>query len=231
MNSNPLVSTIISVYNCEHYLAEAIKSVFVQTYRPIEVIVVDDGSTDKSADIARSYNGIHYIYQSNQGAAVARNTGITHAHGEFIAFLDADDMWVPHKLTMQVEYLFNHPAVGYTVGRIQNFNCLGNNSNSQARQSSLEKEQIGLITMVARKTVFEQVGGFDPSYRIGSDFEWVVRAKDAGISMVILPEILLHRRIHDSNLSHQTQARCTSLLRMFKESINRKDSRNDNNGK
>jgi GT2 family glycosyltransferase len=81
--------------------------------------------------------------------------------------------------------------------------------------------------MVARKTVFEQVGGFDPSYRIGSDFEWVVRAKDAGISMVILPDILLHRRIHDSNLSHQTQSRYASFLRMFKESIDRKNQISD----
>ena len=178
MNNNPLVSTIISVYNSEHYLAEAIESVFAQSYRPIELIVVEDGSKDRSADRARSYKGIHYIYPSHQGAAVARNKGITHAQGEFIAFLDADDMWAPYKLSMQVEYLFNHPAVGYTIGRIQNFNSLGGNSRSQVRQSSLEKEQIGLITMVARKTVFDQVGGFDQSYRIGSDFEWVVRSKD-----------------------------------------------------
>lgn len=227
MNSNPLVSAIISVYNGEHYLAKAIESVFAQTYRPIEVIVVDDGSTDKSADVARSYKGIQYIYQSNQGVAVARNAGLNAAQGEFIAFLDADDIWVPHKLRIQVEYLFEHPAVGYTIGKIQNFNCPGNNSRSQVKESSLEKEQAGLITMVARKTVFEQVGGFDPSYRIGSDFEWVVRAKDAGISMVILSEILLHRRIHDSNLSHQTQARYASLLRMFKESIDRKVQMSD----
>jgi len=227
MNSNHLVSAIISVYNGEHYLAKAIESAFAQTYRPIEVIVVDDGSTDKSADIARSYKGIQYIYQSNQGVAVARNAGLNAAQGEFIAFLDADDIWVPNKLRIQVEYLFEHPAVGYTVGRIQNFNYPGNDSSSQVKESSLEKEQAGLITMVARKTVFEQVGGFDPSYRIGSDFEWVVRAKDAGISMVILPEILLHRRIHDSNLSHQTQARYASLLRMFKESIDRKDQISD----
>lgn len=227
MNSNPLVSVIISVYNCEHYLAEAIESVFVQTYRPIEVIVVDDGSTDKSADIARSYNGVHYIYQSNQGAAVARNTGIAHAQGKFIAFLDADDMWVPHKLRMQAEYLFEHPHIGYTFGKLQNFFDPEVSLSPWVRKSLLEMDLIALMTIVARKTVFEQLGGFNPSYRIGSDFEWVLRAKDAGIFMVILPEILLHRRIHDSNLSHQTQSRYASLLRMFKESIDRKNQISD----
>jgi GT2 family glycosyltransferase len=75
------------------------------------------------------------------------------------------------------------------------------------------------MTLVARRAVFEQVGGFDPDYRIGSDFEWFTRAKDAGIPMAILPRVLLYRRIHDSNLSCQPQARCASLLRMFQASI------------
>jgi len=228
--SSPLVSVIIPVHNCERYLPKAIQSVLAQTYRPIEVIVVDDGSSDNSAEIARSYQEIHYIYQPNQGPAVARNAGLAVAQGEFIAFLDADDRWVPDKLKIQIEYLFEHPHVGYTIGRIQNFYDPGINSVPQVRRSSLEKEQIGLITMVARKTVFKKVGGFDPSYRVGSDFEWVARAKDAGISMEILPEILLHRRIHDCNLSHQTQARCASLLRIFKSSIDRQRTGSDRNG-
>jgi glycosyltransferase involved in cell wall biosynthesis len=219
-----LVSVIIPVYNCELYLAEAIESVFNQTYRPIEVIIVDDGSTDKSADVASSYKEIHYIYQSNQGTAVARNSGLAAAQGEFIAFMDADDRWVPHKLRMQVEYLLEHPNIDYTIGGMQNFYDPEIIALSKIIKSSLEKEQINLMTMVARKTLFDQLGGFDPSYRIGEDLEWIIRAKDAGISMVILPEILLYRRIHNSNLSHQTKARCANLLRMFKASVDRQRS-------
>jgi len=219
--NDPLVSVIIPVHNCERYLAEAIESVLAQTYRPIEVVVVDDGSTDNSADIARSYQEIHYIYQPHQGVAAARNVAIAAAQGEFIAFLDADDRWPSDKLRVQVEYLIEHPHVGYTISRLQNFLAPGVNLPPRVKKSLLERDQIGLMTLVARRTVFEQVGGFDPGYRVGSDFEWFTRATDAGIPTAILPRVLLYRRIHDSNLSSQPQTRAASLLRMFKASIDR----------
>ena len=216
-----MVSVIIAVYNSEQYLAEAIESALAQTYRPTEVIVVDDGSTDQTANIARSYKELQYIYQPNQGVAVARNRGLEAAQGEFIAFLDADDMWVPNKLRLQVRYLVDHPHIGGTIGRMQNFLDPGVTVSQQAKSVLFEREHVGLMTLVARKTVFEQAGGFDPSYRVGSDFEWFTRAKDTGILMAILPEILLHRRIHDSNLCSDTPAVVSSLLRMFKSSIDR----------
>lgn len=90
--NRPLVSVIIPVYNGEHYLSFAIRSVLQQDYYPFEIIVVDDGSTDKSGNIARSFKEVHYIYQPNHGVAVARNVGVTAAQGEFIAFLDQDDL-------------------------------------------------------------------------------------------------------------------------------------------
>ena len=216
-----MVSIIIAVYNGERYLAEAIESALAQTYRPTEVIVVDDGSTDQTANIARSYKEVQYIYQPNQGVAVARNRGLEAAQGEFIAFLDADDIWVPDKLGMQVRYLIDHPHIGGTIGRCQNFLDPGVTVSPQAESVLLDREYMALMTLVARKTVFEQAGGFDSSYRVGSDFEWFVRAKDAGIPMASLPEILLHRRIHDSNLSSDTPAVRSGFLRMFKSSIDR----------
>ena len=97
----PLVSVIVPVYNGEHYLSFAIHSILRQDYHPSEVIVVDDGSTDNSANIARSFKEVRYIHQSNQGVAMARNVGIAAARGEFIAFLDADDLWTPNKLSIQ----------------------------------------------------------------------------------------------------------------------------------
>ena len=102
MQKQPLVSVIIPVYNREKFLAEAIDSVLAQTYRPIEIIVIDDGSTDKSGEIARSYAETKYIYQDNQGVSVARNIGVDAAQGEFLAFLDSDDMWLHNKLETQI---------------------------------------------------------------------------------------------------------------------------------
>ena len=216
-----LVSIIIPVYNGEKYLAEAIDSVLEQTYHPFEIIVIDDGSTDNSVDIARSYKEVIYIYQSHQGVAVARNNGITSAQGMFIAFQDADDIWLPNKLEVQVKYLLEHPDVEYTICRQQNFKDLGIDLSAKGTKSDLSKGKINLMDLVARKTVFEKVGSFNPDYQVGADFDWFIRAKDAGIPNIILPEFLRHRRIHDSNVSQQIQDRRTNLLRMFKESIDR----------
>src|SRR4029079_2498347 len=109
-DENPLVSVIVPVYNGERYLREALESVFAQTYRAIEVIVVDDGSPDDSGTIGQSFPEVRYIHQTNQGVAAARNNGIEAARGEFFAFLDQDDLWVPEKLNVQVEYFLGHPA-------------------------------------------------------------------------------------------------------------------------
>jgi len=100
--SRPLVSVVIPVYNAEPFLREALDSVLAQDYEPFEVIVVDDGSTDGSGTIARSYPEVRYLRQENQGPAVARNAGIAAAQGEFLAFFDADDVMLPNKLSVQV---------------------------------------------------------------------------------------------------------------------------------
>ena len=109
----PGVSVVIPVYNGEQYLADAIQSVRDQTYQNVEVIVVDDGSTDESADVAKKFGeAIRYVHQSNGGVGKARNTGIAAARGAYLAFLDQDDLWLPDKLAVQVAYLDSHPEVG-----------------------------------------------------------------------------------------------------------------------
>jgi glycosyltransferase involved in cell wall biosynthesis len=222
MGKNELVSVIIPVYNYEKYLASAIESVLNQSYQPLELIVVDDGSTDKSAAIAQSYKEVHYISQTNQGVAAARNTGIAAACGMFMAFLDADDTWPERKLQIQVGYLREHPSVMFTIAKINNVPEPGLNIQPQALQSILKSDQIGMATMVARKNVFDKIGSFDSRYQVGEDLEWLTRAKDEGILMVILPEVLLHRRIHNSNMSiKQPQACNKARLQIIKESIAR----------
>src|SRR6476660_1471039 len=111
----PLVSVIIPVYNGTCYLRAALESVFAQTYRPFEVIVVDDGSLDDSGVIAQSFDDVRYIHQENQGVAAARNNGIEVARGEFLAFLDQDDLWTPEKLKLQMGHLLSDPELGYTL--------------------------------------------------------------------------------------------------------------------
>ena len=220
---NELVSIIIPIYNYGHFLAEAIDSVMAQTYRPIEVIVVDDGSTDNTANIATSYPDIQYIYQPNQGVSVARNTGISKARGRFIAFLDADDTWHPDKLKIQIQHLRENPNIGYNICKIKNYLEPEINRDPRIISALYGYDQIGGFTIVCTKSIFELVGGFDPRYKAGEDFDWFTRAKDKGIAMAIVPDILLNRRIHNNNLSYQNpQEWLPRRVQIIKESIERK---------
>lgn len=110
MNQEALVSVIIPVHNCERYLAEAIRSALAQSYGALEIIIVDDGSTDASGTVAKQFEGdVQYYYQERLGAAAARNQGINLAKGEYFSFLDSDDIWVPEKLKIQMEVLERSP--------------------------------------------------------------------------------------------------------------------------
>lgn len=218
-----VVSVVIPVYNGERYLAAALDSVFRQNYRPIEVMVVDDGSNDTSAEIAHSLAEVRYFYQANQGVAVARNVGIANASGDLIAFLDQDDMWATNKLRSQVDYLLTHPEVGYVLARQQTFLEPGADPPSWLKKELLITDSVAFLpgALLVRKEILHQVGGFEPRFRIDNDSEWFFRARDAGVPMAILPEILLYRRIHGSNQTSQTRSG-GPLLRIVKESLDRR---------
>ena len=219
-----LVSVVIPVYNGERYLAAAINSVLRQDYGPLEIIVVDDGSIDRCAEIAKSFQGVKYTYQENQGHAAARNTGIASAIGDFIGFLDADDLWTPEKISKQVDRLKQHPSTGYVISKMRYFLEPGVETPKSVRADSFTKDHIAFVpsALLVRRSVLHQIGGFDASYRHGNDSDWFFRAKDAGIQMEILPEVLLKRRIHASNLSHEILAMQSELLRVVRTSIARK---------
>lgn len=220
----PLVSTVVPVYNGERYLATALDSIFQQDYRPLEVIVVDDGSTDRSAEIAQSYQGLSYIYQSNAGVAVARNTGIAAARGEFIAFLDQDDWWAPNKLRLQVAALREHLAAGYALAREQIHLEPGIGWPAWIRREAVLNGELICLpgTWLVRRTVFDQIGAFDPRYVLGCDTEWLVRARDAGITRIVVPEVLLYWRIHDANESYKQRVSRIEFFRILKSTIDRK---------
>ena len=116
MSSAPLVSVIVAVHNGERFLRPALESLFAQDHEPFEVVFVDDGSQDGSADIAREFPDLRYMYQENQGLAAARNAGLRLARGELVAYLDDDDLLPPHKLSRQVRYLVENPDVGCVLG-------------------------------------------------------------------------------------------------------------------
>ena len=225
--SMPLVSVIIPVYNGERFLKEAIESVLQQSYHPVETIVVNDGSTDNSAQIAASYKTTRTIDQSNQGQAAALNAGVLNSKGSLIAFLDADDLWPQDKLSLQVEYLREHPEVDFVIGQMFNFLNTGITKFQPKTMDTARKEYVAMAlgAILARKEIFQKIGLFDPKYKRAKDVDWFIRAKEAGIQMAIIQKTLLYRRIHETNKSHGIKLRQHEFLRAVKSSIDRKRNR------
>ena len=204
MSANPLVSCVMPVYNGETYLAEAIRSVLAQTYSPIEIIVVDDGSTDGSPLILAGFGrNVLTVQQRNAGPAAARNRGIAEANGEYIAFLDADDLWVPTKTAVQMRHFAETPDLGVSTSLMQNFWMEELRDEAErARDSEMARPQPGPSqTLLARKETFDRAGLFDAAFNHRDTQDWIVRVREAGIRMDQLDQVLVRRRLHANNLS------------------------------
>lgn len=226
MNKNPLVSVIIAVKNGEKYLTTAIESVLKQTYKNknYEIIVIDGNSTDNTSKIAQSYCQIRYFLQNSKGIAQAYNQGIDESKGELIAFLSCDDMWTPEKLETQVEYMINHPEIEYTVAKVKFFLEEGHSPPSGFRTELLKGAHVGKImeTLVVKKSLFAKIGKLNPEFTVAEDVDWFSRCQDAKISMAVISQILLHKRVHDTNLSLNDKQNTQNILKLLRQSIKRK---------
>ena len=195
--SSPLVSVVVPVYNGEAFLRETLDSVFAQDYDPIEVIVVDDGSTDGSARIAQSYSDVRYHWQENAGPAAARNRGIEVAQGEFVAFVDSDDIILPHKVSTQVGYLRVHPDVTATLAR-QEWIVPPPGAVPDLVWGDLDG--VPAMSMVIRRAALLDLGCFDPALRGPEDTDLLMRLRESAYTFVVLPDIVMRRRYHGGNL-------------------------------
>lgn len=178
--ATPLVSVIIPVYNGEKYLAETLESVLAQSYRPIETIVVDDGSTDRTADVARSVSRtVHYYYQPNSGSSAARNAGVQKARGSMLAFLDSDDLWVKEKLSLQMPVIETTPGPDMVFGHVSQFYSPDLDEDLREKVACPDGKMPGyhVGTLLIRKETFLGVGLFNPILRCGEFLDWSFRAK------------------------------------------------------
>jgi len=210
----PLVSCIVPVFNGERYLAEALDSVLAQTYRPLEIIVSDDGSTDGTRDVAAAHGGrLVYLYGSNGGPATARNRGLRAARGTFAAFLDADDLWGPEKVEVQMARFEARPALSLCCTYVQNS---ADPTAARAGSADLAVSQVirscTIISLLARRDVFDTVGGFDPGLAVGEDTEWFLRAAQSGAVREVVPRILAYHRWHPGSLSARRASACREAL-------------------
>jgi glycosyltransferase involved in cell wall biosynthesis len=214
----PTVSVVIPTYNALKFLPQTIASVMAQTFQDFELLLIDDGSSDGTAEWVAHYNQavedrakghkIRFFQQHRGGVSMARNLGIQNAQGEFVAFLDADDLWVPSKLTQQVNYLNQHPRVGLVHGAIALMDEAGKLTgrvlSSKPTASSLPRlltqNAVACQTVMMRRSCFEQTGGFDSQADTVEDWDlWIRLARFYPI--VALPEVLAHYRQVESSLS------------------------------
>jgi glycosyltransferase involved in cell wall biosynthesis len=211
MTPKPLISCIVPVYNGERYVAAALDSILAQTYRPLEILVVDDGSTDGTREMIASYGErVRYFQQRHAGPGSARNLGVSQARGEFVAFLDADDLWHPEKLARQMARFEARPELDLCVTGGRNFwipEVIETDERSRDPQHTEPwPGYVSSPTLLARRKAFERVGPFDTGLEQGEDRDWFIRAAELGLVKELLPEVLLHRRLHDANISNQLTA-------------------------
>jgi glycosyltransferase involved in cell wall biosynthesis len=220
--SGELVSVVMPAYDEEAFIAEALASVLAQTHRRLEIVVVDDGSRDRTAEIAAAH-GARVLRQPHQGAAAARNAGLQASHGAYWAIFDADDVMAPERLAHQVDHLQRHPEHGLVLGLTEAFVTPGEPRPAHYNPVWDDGPFPACTgTMLARRGAFERVGRFDVTRPLAYDLDWLARAKDAGVSAGRVDHVVLRYRIHSGNVTSDRHAVNAAMLGVVRESLRRR---------
>lgn len=219
------ITTIIPCHDGGRYVAETIRSVLAQGVAGNEIIVVDDGSSDHSADVVRSFGeSVRYHHQAHRGAGAARNVGVELATGPILGFLDADDLWTPGVLARWVAVLERDPAVGMVVGHMEQF--VSPELPPPARDEFRFPPAPALARMcgsvLIRRTEFDRVGGFSPGLASGEFIDWCLRAEELGVRTETLPDVVLRRRLHRQNHGVVRRDARADYVRVAKAALDRR---------
>jgi glycosyltransferase involved in cell wall biosynthesis len=220
--TTPGISLIIPCFNAALYLREAIDSALNQTIKPRQIIVVDDGSTDDSVQIASSYGGaVTVIAEPHAGASAARNRGMAESDQPILAFLDADDRLVAHKFERQVNALREHPEAMLCICRVCDF--WSPDLPDAARKATLAPQlRPGQVeSWLARRELFDRVGGFNtsPDFQFSEGSELYSRVENAGIKPVCIDDVLVERRLHATNKTTDTKAHIDGIMSLMKRRL------------
>jgi len=225
------VSVVMTLYNCEQFIGEAIESALAQTYTDREIIVIDDGSTDGSAFVVKKFgNAARYVYQPNGGVAQATNKGVALSSGSYVAFLENDDVWLPQKLERQVAILEEKPEIDAVTCDLRYFSeksqpldeiIPGYCPEDPYSRLFLDGFNFMLSALMLRRSVFDATGGFDEGFKAAGlqDVEWYARLMQvARVHWISEPLTLFRRhgiRIASDVMMHNTQYMLDRLWERF----------------
>ena len=224
-NSQSLVSVIIPVLNGEAYIACALESIYAQSWQNIEIIVVDDGSTDNTATLVQHrFPQVRYFFQPNSGIGAARNRGLEQTKGDYIAFLDADDYWLEHKLQLQMKIFQEHPQTDIVFTHIRQFHSP---ELSESEKQALACPDIAMpaelpSTLLCPRRIINKVGMFETHWKVGGDISWIMRARALKLHTVILPDVLYMRRLHRKNNGNTKSTDFSDRLSILKTILDRR---------
>ncbi|MCH8245132.1 MAG: glycosyltransferase family 2 protein [Bacteroidetes bacterium] len=228
MENPSVVSVVIPVHNGAKYLKQAVESVRCQRWPNLEILIVDDGSTDDTADVARSLGAsIQLISQEQSGAAVARNRGVAEAQGKWLAFLDADDLWTESKLELQINTLQSNPSIDIVFGHVVQFICPTLSVKEKALLACPPDAVPGFHpgTMLLEKATFLNIGEFDTQWDVGEFVDWYAKAIEMGVKSTMLTDILMKRRLHNTNQGiYKRDSYSRDYLRILRASLLRRRS-------
>jgi glycosyltransferase involved in cell wall biosynthesis len=214
------VSVVIPAYNAAQYIGEAIESVLAQGHQPLELIVLDDGSTDRTPDVVGNFRNpaIRYARQDNRGAAAAFNAGLALVTADLVTFLSADDVWTPGRLRLQLDLLDQHPEADIVLGHLRRMWLPAGQDTWKFTEPELA---LSLQSCLVRRQVFDKVGRFDESLRYCFDWDWFFRARELGVPFFTHAEVTNHYRRHAGSLSEEEAAN-REVAVVIKRSLDRR---------
>ena len=206
VKKEPLVSVITATLNASKYLREALNSILNQTYQHIEVLIIDGGSTDDTKEIANLFPKVSFVTQNGKGLFDAWNQGIRMCTGEFIAILDSDDIWNPTTLSDHVNALLCDSSKLGSVGQVKFFLEKKQTPPPEFKLSLIEKSHLAYMPgcFMGRKEIFNRIGYYETEWKIASDIIWFGKVKDLKDEICLLDRVVLHKRVHKSNISYNS---------------------------
>lgn len=223
------ISVIVPVHDRQHLIGDALASIVAQDCARIEIVVVDDGSTDGTAEVVRRFGAeVHYLHQAHTGVAVARNRGLTESVGEWIAFLDSDDVWLDGVLNSAARHLRRRPEAGLVHGLTELVRLPdAADHRPRFREGDPPQHRPLLGSMLIRRSCFDRVGAFDPRLKRSEDLDWLARAAEAGIEAEKIDEIWLRYRVHATNITNDIGATTSSMVETVKRRLDRRRAGSD----